>query len=57
MDEISVRLAIPRGVRDVIARRLAQVSDDAREILGVASVLGREFALDTLARVTGRTQR
>ena len=54
VNEVGVRLAIPRGVRDVIARRLAQVSDDAREILGVASVLGREFALDTLAHVTDR---
>jgi DNA-binding SARP family transcriptional activator/tetratricopeptide (TPR) repeat protein len=54
-DEGSVRLAIPRGVRDVIARRLAQVSEAAREMLGVASVLGREFAIDTLARVTNRS--
>jgi hypothetical protein len=55
VDEAGVRLAIPRGVRDVIARRLAQVSEDSREILGVASVLGREFAVDTLVRVTDRS--
>jgi DNA-binding SARP family transcriptional activator len=54
MDEAGVRLAIPRGVREVIARRLAQVSDATRESLEAASVLGREFAPDTLARVTHR---
>jgi DNA-binding SARP family transcriptional activator/tetratricopeptide (TPR) repeat protein len=55
VDDVDVRMAIPRGVRDVIARRLAQVSEPAREILEVASVLGREFELDTLASVTGRS--
>jgi len=54
VDEVDVRMAIPRGVRDVIARRLAQVTEPARELLEVASVLGREFALDTLALVTER---
>jgi DNA-binding SARP family transcriptional activator len=52
IDETDVRLAIPPGVRDVIERRLELVSQGSREILGIASVLGREFALDTLAHAT-----
>jgi DNA-binding SARP family transcriptional activator len=52
IDETDVRLSIPRGVRDVIAKRVALVSDDARDMLEIASVLGREFAIGTLAHAT-----
>src|SRR5215207_5088412 len=44
------RLAIPQSVRDVIARRLAHLSTECNRLLMLASVLGREFALDALAR-------
>lgn len=54
IDESGVRRAIPRGVREVIARRLERASGESREALAVASVLGREFAVETLARVGGR---
>ena len=47
------RLAIPQSVRDVIARRLAHLSARATVVLVVASVLGREFALDMLGRLGG----
>ncbi|HSI79008.1 MAG TPA: BTAD domain-containing putative transcriptional regulator, partial [Solirubrobacterales bacterium] len=53
IDEAGVRLSIPRGVRDVIDRRLAQVSDASRELLSIASVFGREFAVETLSQITG----
>jgi DNA-binding SARP family transcriptional activator/tetratricopeptide (TPR) repeat protein len=46
-----VRLAIPQTVRDVISRRLTHLSHECNRLLVVASVLGREFGLDTLARV------
>jgi hypothetical protein len=46
-----VRLAIPQTVRDVIARRLTHLSAECNRLLVVASVLGREFGLDVLARV------
>lgn len=55
IDETGVRLAIPRGVREVIARRLERVSGDTRETLAVAAALGREFAVETLAHVAGRS--
>ena len=41
---------IPQSVRDVIARRLAHLSEDCNRVLVLASVLGREFAVRTLAR-------
>ncbi len=47
------RLAIPQSVRDVIARRLTHLSKECNRTLVLASVIGREFALDALARVAG----
>jgi DNA-binding SARP family transcriptional activator/tetratricopeptide (TPR) repeat protein len=47
------RLAIPQSVRDVIARRLRHLSQECNRVLVLASVLGREFVLDALARVGG----
>ena len=46
-------LAIPQSVRDVIARRLGHLSEECNRMLVLASVLGREFALDALARLGG----
>jgi DNA-binding SARP family transcriptional activator len=46
------RIAIPQSVRDVISRRLAHLADECNRVLVLASVLGREFALDALARLS-----
>jgi DNA-binding SARP family transcriptional activator len=46
-------LAIPQSIRDVIARRLTHLSDECNRVLVLASVLGREFALDALDRLAG----
>ena len=46
-------ISIPQSVRDVIARRLGHLSAECNRVLVLASVLGREFALDTLACVAG----
>jgi tetratricopeptide (TPR) repeat protein len=46
-----VRLVGPQSVRDVISRRLAHLPPDSRQMLALASVLGREFSLEPLARV------
>jgi DNA-binding SARP family transcriptional activator len=43
--------ALPHGVQAVVARRLGLLSEDCRRVLAVASVVGREFASDVLARV------
>jgi DNA-binding SARP family transcriptional activator len=50
------RIAIPQSVRDVISRRLAHLGDECNRVLVLASVLGREFALDALARLSGVTE-
>jgi DNA-binding SARP family transcriptional activator len=50
-----VRHAVPENVRDVIARRLSHLSEECRRMLVLASVIGREFAVDALARVGGVT--
>jgi DNA-binding SARP family transcriptional activator len=47
-------LSIPQGVREVIDHRLRRLSRDCKEVLSVASVLGREFRLDALGRVSER---
>jgi DNA-binding SARP family transcriptional activator len=45
------RLAVPQGIRDVIARRLTHLSDACDRMLVLASVIGREFDVDSLARM------
>jgi DNA-binding SARP family transcriptional activator len=53
LNEPSLELAIPRSAKDVIGRRLRRLSDACNRMLLRASVLGREFDLDALARVSG----
>ena len=49
-------LAVPPSVRDVIARRMTHLTPQGRELLVLASVLGREFRRDVLAGL-GRARR
>ena len=46
------RLAIPQRLREVMGLRLRRLSEGCVRALTVASVLGREFDLDALARVS-----
>jgi tetratricopeptide (TPR) repeat protein len=46
-------LGIPQGLREAIRRRIDVLSSDAKQILSVASVIGREFGLKLLARAVG----
>ena len=46
-------VTVPEGVREVLERRLRQLSEAAHERLRIAAVIGREFTVDTLALVTG----
>ncbi len=48
-----LRLAVPESVRDVIARRLSHLSEECSRVLVLGSVLGREFAVEGLARFAG----
>ena len=43
---------MPDTVKEVIRKRLARLPADARELLGAASVLGRDFDVATLAALT-----
>jgi DNA-binding SARP family transcriptional activator/tetratricopeptide (TPR) repeat protein len=45
-------LSIPPGVRAVIDQRVSRVAERCRGLLTVASVMGREFGLDPLARLS-----
>jgi predicted ATPase/DNA-binding winged helix-turn-helix (wHTH) protein len=44
---------IPQGVHVTLLRRLENLSADCRYVLSVGSVVGRQFTLATVARVTG----
>lgn len=45
-------LSVPEGVRDVVGRRLTQLSSEANEVLAVAAVIGRSIHLDVLVAVS-----
>jgi tetratricopeptide (TPR) repeat protein len=47
-DPAALRVAVPRGVRDVIVRRLGHLDGACRNALSLASVLGTEFATEAL---------
>jgi eukaryotic-like serine/threonine-protein kinase len=42
-------MPLPAGVRDAITARLAMLSPEGREVLGVASVIGQQFRAGALA--------
>ena len=46
-----IAMSIPEGLRDVIGKRLSGLSPESNRVLGVASVIGREFRVDVLQRV------
>jgi tetratricopeptide (TPR) repeat protein len=48
-----LEMSIPEGLRDVIGKRLSLLSRECNQLLSVASVIGREFALETLKAVAG----
>jgi len=51
-DMTTEQMGIPEGVKDVIGQRLSRLSDDCNSVLTIASVIGREFDLDTLERAS-----
>jgi tetratricopeptide (TPR) repeat protein len=51
--DISQGTCIPQSVREVIGRRLDGLSADCDAMLSVAAVIGPEFAVGVLERVTG----
>jgi class 3 adenylate cyclase len=51
-----VTLALPDSVREVIGARVARLGEMAKHVLSLASVIGRDFDLELLARVTERPE-
>jgi DNA-binding SARP family transcriptional activator len=49
------RVGVPETVNDVLLRRLRRLDDACRQLLTLAAVSGREFALDVLARTSDMT--
>jgi DNA-binding NtrC family response regulator/tetratricopeptide (TPR) repeat protein len=45
-------IAVPDTIQDVLIARLDRLADDARHAIQIASVIGREFALRLLERIT-----
>lgn len=48
-------IGLPEGVREVIGRRLARLSDAANQVLGVAALAGAEFDLGVIGEVASVT--
>jgi hypothetical protein len=46
---------VPEGVRDILDQRLSRLSRACADLLGTAAVIGREFPVELLARVSGRS--
>ncbi len=47
------QMTLPDSVREVIGGRVVRLGPDAARVLSVASVIGRDFDLDLLAKATG----
>jgi len=45
-------LGLPQGVREVIGRRLGRLSEECARVLALASVVGREFELRAIERLS-----
>jgi tetratricopeptide (TPR) repeat protein len=54
--DTALEMSIPGGLRDVIGKRLSLLSPECNQLLAVASVIGREFALETLSAVAGTNE-
>jgi predicted ATPase len=52
----SLASRIPEGLRDVVGKRLSRLARSTNQLLGVASVIGREFQLEILRRVCGQSE-
>jgi hypothetical protein len=51
--DASARAGVPSTVRDVVRDRMAGLDDDARDLLRVAALIGRDLDLGLLARAAG----
>ncbi len=54
--DTSEQLALPASVRVVIGARVGRLGRDAERVLSLASVIGRDFDLDVLARASDSSE-
>ncbi len=47
---------LPISLNEVVAARVARLGQDSMRVLGIAAVIGRDFELTHLSRVTGRDE-
>ena len=50
-DLTALHVAVPQGVRAVIARRIGHLGDETARALGLGAALGPEFSVDVLLRI------
>ena len=50
-DLTALHVAVPQGVRAVIARRIGHLGDETARALGLGAALGPEFGVDVLLRI------
>ncbi len=48
-------LGLPESVREVIGRRVGRLGEEVKRVLGMASVIGREFDSDLLGRIVDQS--
>jgi eukaryotic-like serine/threonine-protein kinase len=51
-----LEMNIPEGLKDVIGKRLSLLTRECNQLLSTASVIGREFMLETLKAVAGMNE-
>ena len=50
------RFILPYSIRALIQRRVQRLDEPSRKILALASIVGKEFGLQTLGRLTGENE-
>jgi len=50
------KLSVPPSVQDAVARRCEGLSPEAKRVLSLAAIVGRGFAFELLAQVTGSAE-
>ncbi|MCI0413243.1 diguanylate cyclase [bacterium] len=59
-DEIRLRtpdkFILPYSIRALIHRRIQRLDDPSRKLLSLAAIIGKEFSLETLVRLTGENE-
>ena len=47
------QIHVPRGIKEVLGKRLERLDEESRHVLSAAAVIGREFSFPVLREVTG----